>query len=76
MTGKGVCRNHGGLSTGPRSIDGRRRCAIAKTDHGKETRAIRKERKQKAVELHRLVDLGNAIGLFHPKAALRGRKPN
>ncbi|MDA0630613.1 MAG: HGGxSTG domain-containing protein, partial [Proteobacteria bacterium] len=30
MRGKRVCRFHGGLSTGPKSAEGRARCAAAK----------------------------------------------
>ena len=75
LIGKLVCRNHGGLSTGPKTGQGRKRCAEAKTIHGNEARAKRAERSQKSAELHRLVDLGNSIGVFSGKAALRGRPP-
>ena len=75
VIGKLVCRNHGGLSTGPRTEEGRKRCAEAKTIHSNETRAKRAERGRKSAELHWLVDLGNSIGLFLGKAALRGRPP-
>jgi hypothetical protein len=75
MKGKLVCRAHGGLSKGPKTEQGRKRCAAAKTVHGNETRAKRAERSRKSAELHELVDLGNAVGLFEPKAVLRGRKP-
>jgi hypothetical protein len=75
LKGKNVCRAHGGLSTGPKTEQGRQRCAEAKTVHGDETRAKRAERSRKSAELHRLVDLGNAIGLFNGRAALRGRRP-
>jgi hypothetical protein len=44
MAGKWVCGLHGGLSTGPRTPDGRARCAAARTKHGRETRAIRSQR--------------------------------
>ena len=76
IKGKSVCRTHGGLSSGPKTEQGRQRCAEAKTIHGNETRAKRAERSRKSAELHRLVNLGNAIGLFSGKAALRGRPPN
>ena len=76
LIGKLVCRNHGGLSTGPKTEQGRKRCAEAKTIHGRETREIRAAKSRKSAELHRLVNLGNAIGLFSGKAALRGRPPN
>lgn len=75
MRGKLVCRTHGGKSTGPKTEQGRKRCAEAKTIHGNETRSKRAERSRKSAELHQLVDLGNAIGLFSGKAALRGRPP-
>ena len=42
---------HGGKSTGPITIKGKRRCAEAKTIHGRETRLIRIERTQKLAEL-------------------------
>ena len=41
MQGKTKCKFHGGLSTGPRTDEGKLRCAQAKTIHGKETRADR-----------------------------------
>ena len=69
------CKWHGGRSTGPKTEQGRQRCAEAKTIHGNETRAKRAERSRKSAELHQLVDLGNAIGLFNGKVALRGRPP-
>jgi hypothetical protein len=75
LRGKNVCRTHGGASTGPKTAQGRQRCAEAKTIHGNETRAKRAERSRKSAELHQLVDLGNAIGLFNGKVALRGRRP-
>ena len=75
LRGKNVCRTHGGASTGPKTEQGRAKCAEAKTAHGNETRAKRAERSRKSVELHQLVDLGNAIGLFNCKVALKGRPP-
>ena len=41
MHGKNKCKTHGGLSTGPRTDEGKLRCAQAKTMHGKDTRADR-----------------------------------
>ena len=51
MKWKRVCRIHGGKSTGPITESGKLRCAIAKTVHGGETRAIRAVRAQKMAEL-------------------------
>ena len=44
MRGKRVCDIHGGKSTGPVTQAGRKRCASAKTVHGRETRDIRRKR--------------------------------
>lgn len=60
VRGKRVCRTHGGASTGPKTEAGRKRCAAAKTIHGRETRAIRRIRSQKLKELDQLAKL---IGL-------------
>lgn len=42
----GRCRCHGGLSTGPKTAEGRARCAAAKTKHGRETRAAREQHRE------------------------------
>ena len=39
--GQGMCRFHGGRSTGPKTEAGRQRCAEATTVHGRETGAKR-----------------------------------
>ena len=51
LSGKQVCMFHGGKSTGPVTEDGRKRCAIAKTVHGRETSVIRYRRRKKFAEL-------------------------
>ena len=56
LTGKRVCMFHGGKSTGPVTDDGRKRCAIAKTVHGRETRAAREYRAVKFREMQALFD--------------------
>ena len=56
MRGKSVCRAHGAASTGPQTEQGRKRCAIAKTVHGYETRAAREYRAKKFRELQILFD--------------------
>ena len=48
---KRVCMFHGGRSTGPVTEDGRKRCAVAKTIYGYETRAAREYRAKKFREL-------------------------
>ena len=63
MRGKRVCRTHGGTSTGPKTPEGRQKCAEAKTVHGWETRAIRRERAAKLTELRFLEQIMEAGGL-------------
>jgi hypothetical protein len=74
MRGKSKCRVHGGKSTGPKTTEGRDRCAVAKTIHGHETRAKRAESSRVLAELANLEALGYEIGMFNgPKT--RGRRP-
>ena len=76
MKGKAVCRTHGGASTGPRTEQGRQRCAEAKTIHGKDTRAKRAQNAVSAARLLLLRDLGLRIGLFGPEpTGWAGRRP-
>ena len=59
LKGKRVCRFHGGKSTGPLTIDGKQRCAKAKTIYGWDTREKRKIRANKLKEMKLLVSLLN-----------------
>lgn len=69
-----MCRGHGGLSTGPRTEEGKARIATAKTIHGRETRALRRLRSQICHDLRRVEDAMFAEGLIHGPRT-RGRKP-
>ena len=66
VRGKRVCKWHGGLSTGPKTLQGRLRCAKAKTVHGTETRALRADRKAFHRRLATLVEVGRLCGAFQP----------
>ena len=57
LRGKRVCGFHGGKSTGPITIDGKQRCAKAKTVHGLETREKREIRAEKFKEMKMLTSL-------------------
>ena len=57
LKSKRVCRFHGGKSTGPITIDGKQRCAKAKTVHGLETREKREIRAEKFKEMKMLTSL-------------------
>ena len=69
------CAFHGGKSTGPKTEQGRQRCAEAKTIHGNETRKARTERTAAMRRLRVLEDLGHALGIMKG-AKTSGRKPN
>lgn len=75
IKGKNVCRNHGGFSTGPRTPEGRERCASARFIHGEETTAIRKQRSQASARLAMLELIGHALGMMTGAQKTRGRKP-
>lgn len=68
------CRHHGGLSTGPQTLEGKARCAAAKTVHGFDTRALRAERAEGMRRLRDLEELGYRLGIMSgPRTP--GRKP-
>jgi hypothetical protein len=72
--GKKKCRFHGGASTGPKTEQGRKRCATAKTVHGRETTAKRLERSEATARLATLEMVGHALGVMQGTRT-RGRKP-
>jgi hypothetical protein len=74
MKGKAVCRTHGGLSTGPKTKEGRIRCAKAKTIHGRETRQLRADASSKLGELYELEVMARAVGII-TGPRVRGRTP-
>lgn len=64
MRGRAVCRTHGGASSGPKTQAGRRRCAGAKTIHGRETREIRRRRAEGLAELRTLELVMAKLGML------------
>ena len=66
------CKNHGGRSTGSKTLEGKARQIAANTIHGRETRAIRKERSAKLAELYELEMLGRELELI--SGGMVGRK--
>ena len=46
LAGKTRCRLHGGLSTGPRTAEGKARIAVAHWKHGRRSKGFTKARKQ------------------------------
>ena len=70
------CKWHGGRSTGPKTDQGRQRCAESKIIHGKDTRAKRTQNAATATKLLLLRDLGLRVGLFGPEpTGWAGRRP-
>lgn len=74
MKGKRVCRIHGGLSTGPKTAAGRERCTLAKTIHGRDSRAQRAEYSARMNEIRLLEAIGFKIGML-TGTKMVGRKP-
>ena len=62
--GKHVCMFHGGKSAGAVTEQGRKRCAAAKTIHGRETRGKRELRAEKLREIRELEGLLKLKGLL------------
>ena len=75
LVGKRTCLRHGGASTGPRTIEGKKRCSAARTVHGWETTAIRQERSLGSARVAVLESIGFAIGLLKGTKT-RGRRPD
>jgi hypothetical protein len=74
VRGTTLCANHRIGGRGPLTEEGRRRCALARTKTGTDTREARKKHSQKLLELYELELLGRKLGLISgPKTA--GRKP-
>ena len=75
ITGKIKCRFHGGKSTGPKTSEGRQRCAQARTTHGQEKTTMRMERSLASARLAVLESVGFAIGMMAgPRTP--GRRPD
>ncbi|WP_363319798.1 HGGxSTG domain-containing protein [Roseovarius sp.] len=63
IKGKRVCRTHGGVSTGPRTPQGRQRCAEARMVHGREGRETRNQRAAKLRELRQIEAVMVRLGM-------------
>ncbi len=75
VTGRRTCLRHGAASTGPRTIEGKKRCSAARTVHGWDTIAMRQERSLGSARLAVLESIGFAIGLLKGTKT-RGRRPD
>ena len=73
VSGWTVCRFHGARG-GPKTAEGRQRCAEARLLHGRETRAKREARSLKSAELAVLESIGRMLNHIEGPRT-RGRKP-
>ena len=73
MKGKNTCLHHGGRSRGSITTAGRARQIAANTKHGRETRAIRKERSAKLAELYEIEKEMRSMGMVEGSRV--SRKP-
>ena len=73
---KSRCRFHGGRAhSGPKTLEGRLRCAAAKQIHGQETTTMRMERSLASARLAVLEVVGFGLGLMIGTRT-RGRRPD
>lgn len=75
ISGKSKCRFHGGKSSGPKSPEGRQRCAEARTVHGRETTTMRMQRSLASARLAVLESVGFGLGLMTGNRT-PGRRPD
>lgn len=75
ISGKSKCRFHGGKSTGPKTPEGRQRCAQARTTHGQQTTSMRVERSLASARLAILEEVGHGLKMMSGPRT-RGRKPD
>ena len=66
ISGKRRCRLHGGLSTGPKTAEGRARIAAAQLKHGRYVNWREKRTKERhcLAEIERLLHQAKGAGLF------------
>ena len=75
ISGKSKCRFHGGKSSGPKTPEGRQRCAEVRTVHGRETTTMRMERSLASARLAVLESVGFGLGLM-TGTRTPGRRPD
>lgn len=77
LSKRSKCKWHGGRSTGPKTEEGRAKCATVRIVHGNSTREKRKQNAVTATKLLLLRDLGINLGIFGSEPiGWPGRPPN
>ena len=64
IAGRTRCRLHGGLSTGPRTPEGKAACVAAHWKHGRRSKAFVEARKQVWTELRRVEKEMKEVGII------------
>ena len=72
---KAVCQFHGGLSTGPKTKEGKQRIQAANLKHGEETLEAKAERNEKSLMFRYLTDIDNHCNTLYQQIKTRGRPP-
>ena len=75
IKGKRVCTNHGGLSTGPRTVEGIARIKEAATKHGRYTPEGRERAAAQAARIRELEDALIVLEAIPEGQRTRGPKP-
>jgi len=75
LKGKMVCQFHSGLSTGPKTKEGKQRIQAAHLKHGNETLEAKAKRSTKSLMFRYLTDMGNHCNMFCKQLKTRGRPP-
>jgi len=70
------CSRHGGLSTGPKTKEGKDRIRAAHLKLGGETLAAKAECSEKSVMFRYLTDFGNHCNMFYEQLKTLGRPPS
>ena len=70
------CSRHGGLTTGPKTKEGKDCIRAAYLKHGEETLEAKVERNSKSLIFKYLTDLDNHCSMFHKKLKTQGRTPS
>ena len=76
LKNKAVCKWHGGLSTGPKTKEGKNRIRAAHLKHGEETLEAKADRSAKSLMFRYLIDIGNHCNMFDKQIKARGRPPS
>ena len=73
LKNKKVCKHHGGMSTGPKTEEGKKRLRTLNLKHGLYIASVRDETRMASIKLNYLEDIALHIGMIDVRT--RGRKP-